>query len=106
MDVVNEYLKRFEVVKSYGRYEYRKIAPRMVCRDGFTMSVQASDRHLCSPRKRVGPYDAVEVCFPSAEEPLLLPYAEDAAAYADTIYGKVPVAVVSTVIEKHGGLRE
>ena len=47
------------------------------CADGFTMSVQASRGNYCSPRNDSGPYDSVEVGFPSSFDVYLHQYAED-----------------------------
>lgn len=75
----------------------------IVCADTFTMSVQASAYHYCTPRNNTGPYTAFEVGYPSEMEELLLPYAEDKEHPTDTVYGWVPAEVIDKVIEKHGG---
>jgi len=78
---------------------------RIKCADGFTMSVQASIGHYCSPRMTgLGFYDAYEVGYPSEEEPLLVPHAEDTSRPTETVYGWVPVQVIVDVIAKHGGV--
>lgn len=78
-------------------------APRIRCRDGFTMSVQASEFHYCTPRNNTGPWVCVEVGFPSQKEDLLMEYAEDPDHPTETVYGYVPVEIVIEIIEKHGG---
>lgn len=81
-----------------------RIIPRIVCADGFSMSVQASETHYCRPRSSGMPsYDAVEVGYPSAAEDALLPFAEDADRPTDTVYGGVPVEVVNEIVNRHGG---
>jgi hypothetical protein len=86
------------------------IRKQTVCRDGFTMSVQASAYHYCSPRVDGLPkrrYTAFEVGFPSQVEPLLLPYMEPPGkgkGPCDTVYGYVPAYVVRKVVKKHGGV--
>ena len=82
-----------------------KLNEKVVCADGFTMSVQAHDGSYCEP-KRAGAswYSMVEVGFPSEVESLLIPYAEDSDTPCDTVYGYVPVQVVTNVIAKHGGI--
>lgn len=81
------------------------IKPRTVCKDGFSMSVQASEFHYCEPRNNLGPYKSFEVGFPSEPEELLYPYME---TYEDGdctgIYPRVPAQVVESIIIKHGGL--
>ena len=77
--------------------------PPIVCADGFTMSVQASRAHMCTPREDVGPWLSVEVGFPNRIEPLLWPYAEVPGNWTETVYGGVPVEIVAAVVELHGG---
>ena len=78
---------------------------RVVCADGFTMSVQAHDGAYCTPRVDNGEkYTEVEVGFPSQEEPLLMQWAENATQPTNTVYGWVPAQVVINVIAKHGGI--
>lgn len=82
-----------------------KFFKRVVCSDGFSMSVQAHDGSYCHPRRGGAEiYESVEVGFPSAREPLLLEWADTPLAPTETVYGWVPVAVVRRVIEKHGGM--
>ena len=80
------------------------IAPPMACRDGFTMSVQAGEGNYSTPRSETGPWTAYEVGFPSEEEEILMPYAEDPSTPTRTVYGWVPIATVALVVDKHGGL--
>ena len=48
---------------------------RAICKDGFSLSVQADSMTYCSPRVNdADEYTAVEVGFPSWDEPLLAPY--------------------------------
>lgn len=75
----------------------------IICNDGFSMSVQASQNHYSDPRSNTGPYCAVEVGMPSSMEPLLMPYAENADKPTETIYGWVPSNIVWDTIVKHGG---
>lgn len=81
-------------------------AYRVVCKDGFSMSVQASKYHYCTPRDNFGPYTSFEVGFPTQQEELLLEYAEDRRNPTDTVYGYVPTDVVEAVVAKHGGVDE
>ena len=80
--------------------------PPIECADGFRMSVQASEYHNCAPQENEGPYEEVEVGYPSMEEPLLTPYAEDPSRLTETVYAWVPMHVVEKVIQKHGGTVE
>lgn len=86
----------------------------VVCADGFTMSVQANRNAYCDPAidsesldlLRHKKYTLVEVGFPSKEEPLIMPWAEDKTSPTNTVYGYVPVDIVTNVIVKHGGIIE
>ena len=79
----------------------------VICADGFRMSVQAHESAYCEPRlNKQKKYNLVEVGYPSEEEPLIMPWVEDRARPTETVYGYVPVDVVTTVIVKHGGIVE
>ena len=79
----------------------------VVCADGFKMSVQANNSAYCEPRAAgQEKYNLVEVGFPSEKESLLMPWAESPEDPTGTVYGYVPVDIVSNVIVKHGGLVE
>jgi hypothetical protein len=83
----------------------RKHYDRVVCADGFAMSVQASVYNYCQPQQSGAPkYDLVEVGFPTAEESILMPYAETPEDPTGTVYAYVPVELVTNVIIKHGGM--
>jgi len=80
---------------------------RVVCKDGFSMSVQAHEGAYCSPRvNNAETYTAVEVGYPNRLENLLMPWCEDDTRPCDTVYGYVPCHRVSLVITKHGGMVE
>ena len=74
------------------------------CRDGFTMSVQASKTNYNSPRNDSGPYVSAEVGFPSSYDFYLHKYAEDASDPTNTVYGWVPAHVIRMCIDAHGGM--
>lgn len=92
--MINEYLKK---------YFDNPLKPVIKCKDGFSMSVQASKTHYCFPRADGGPYTAVEIGFISDPEPLLLPYTIDKENQTETVHGWVPIEVAEAVILKHGG---
>lgn len=77
---------------------------KVICADGFSISIQASEFHYCIPRTNFGPYEAVELGFPTREEPLIAEYAEDKTNLTGTVYGYVPVEIVDQMIEDHGGI--
>ena len=84
--------------------------PRIVCRDGFSISVQARESAYCSPRSDQGPYSMVECGYPSREPKSwkLKEFAElyGTDDYTDTVYPYVPVEIVQEELELHGGIVE
>jgi hypothetical protein len=77
---------------------------KVKCADGFTISIQASSFHYCSPRDDEGPYTHVECGFPSEHEPLLDEYCGDLDNPTDTVYGYVPRSVIEAVMAKHNAV--
>lgn len=104
---INQFLKATKEIKELaGGYEIREHAPRVVCADGFNMSVQVSSGHYCTPRiNDAAEYSEVEIGYPSEREELLMPFAEREEHPTDTVYGYVPVSIVDEVIAKHGGFK-
>ena len=90
----------------------QKTRDYVVCADGFTMSVQASENHYCSPRVNGAEviYGRVEIGFPSEREPEFDEYVEDLSQdgkdidWTGSVYGWVPSDIVALVIAKHGGM--
>ena len=81
--------------------------PKIVCVDGFKMSVQVGFSLYSTPKKVAKRYSAVEIGFPSEHEPLIEEFAErveDEIDYTDTVYPYVPVKIVDKVLKKHGGI--
>ena len=84
--------------------------PKIVCVDGFEMSVQVGSSLYSTPKKVAKRYSAVEIGFPSEREPLIEEYVElsifeeEFVDYTDTVYPYVPVKIVNKVLKKHGGI--
>ena len=77
----------------------------VICADGFRMSVQANEGAYCEPRQNdEKKYNLVEVGFPTEREPLIMPWCENDHNPTNTVYGYVPVDIVTNVIVKHGGM--
>lgn len=96
--ITQEFLKNSYVSK----YETRS---RVVCKDGYSISVQASEYHYCTPRINLedGYYYEVELGFPNEYDELIDGYAEDKGS-TDTVFPYVPIEVVDELIAKHGCL--
>lgn len=101
---VNEYLETTRDERKGRGYAFLAIRPAIVCADGLTLSVQASDTHYSEPREIYGPYSAVEIGFPSDVIPEIMEWAETPETPTQTVYGWVPVEVVDAVIVAHGGI--
>jgi hypothetical protein len=84
--------------------------PRIVCKDGFSISVQARESAYCTPRNDHGPYTKVECGYPSSVpiSERLKEFAElfGTDEYTETVYAYVPVEVVQEELELHGGIVE
>lgn len=97
---LQEFIKQTTKIEN----EYMNVRNRLICNDGFNMSVQGSRGHYCTPRTNTDSYQSLEIGFPSEEEPLIYQYAEDKERLTDTVYGYVPVEIIQEVINKHGGI--
>lgn len=105
--MISDFLKRQNKSIKVGYSECFEVRPRLKCKDGFSISVQASSNHYCTPRTNLenGDYKKVELGYPSEEEDLIKEYAET-TNYTDTTYWYVPVEIVEKIIIKHDGLVE
>ena len=112
---INEFIQR-NLKVTYPAEEYssmkdvltRSRLPKIICEDGFEMSVQVGFSLYSTPKKIAKRYSAVEIGFPSEHEPLIEEYAEsfceDKTDYTDTVYPYVPVKLVDKVLKRHGGI--
>lgn len=124
-DLVNDYFRRFypaaldrdapdqwevsDMPRGMRRYigpgGNRGHFPRLVCVDGFSVSVQAHWGTYSMPHDDYAEsYSEVELGFPSAADDLITEYAESPETPTGTVYGYVPIEVVCRLIEKHGGI--
>lgn len=103
---LNDYLmknRNADDPKVYADIEY-PIVPRITCKDGFSLSVQANHGAYCQPRSNIGDWRSVEVGFPSAPPELIMEYAESKDSPTDAVYGYVPIGLVEELIGMHGGV--
>lgn len=81
---------------------------RIVCNDGFSMSVQAFDGAYCHPREFLNDaneYTHFKVGFPSSDEITFLSYAEDIGNPTETVYPYVLAFFIQQTIDMHGGIK-
>ena len=81
---------------------------KVICKDGFEMSVQANRMAYCHPRETgAESYDSVEVGYPKPHEEILARYAEISPQMDHSgVYPWVPAHVVTMICAKHGGVVE
>ena len=96
----------------------KDLNPKIVCADGFTMSVQARKGAYCTPRcdYPAFPHTHVECGFPSSTpmtaelrgyaEALCGCYENEECDFTETVYGYVPVETVMAELKEHGGIVE
>ena len=73
--------------------------------DGMSLSVQASDSHMCYPRETIkddSEYEEVEVYSHGVYVHELVHYASETRF----TYGYVPIKIMEELVEKHGGIKE
>lgn len=86
--------------------------PRIVCADGFSISVQARSSSYCLPREDNVPHTHMEGGFPSSAplDPELLEMRENSfdpeGDPCETVYPYVPREVFEREFELHGGVVE
>jgi len=88
----------------YANTDLRAPCSKIVCYDGFEVSVQASSVHYCTPRDNEGPYTEVELGYLLEPVEAWVEYAEDPDDLTRTIYPYVPIELVEAVLEAHGGV--
>lgn len=108
---LNDYLMSFRDADGLGFPEgesgYKStfpLAKRINCKDGFSISVQATHGAYCSPRQNIGPWHEVECGFPSDVPDGLMTYAEDPDSPTETVYPYTPIELVEKLIALHGGM--
>ena len=92
-------------------FDFQRARKRVVCADGFSMSVQGSQNNYCEPRTDGWKtrYSSVEIGFPSEKVEDLMEYMEDLgldddADPTDQVYPYVPAVIVCKVIANHGNM--
>ena len=95
---INEYMENAPL-EDFGRLAVRE---HVVCGDGFTLSVQASDFHYCTPRSKEGPWTHFEVMLDDYEED----WEDSLADTSMPLYVRVPAEDIDALIAKHGGYGE
>jgi len=86
---------------------YIQIRPRIICSDGFSVSIQASSSHYCIPRNNTGPYTHFELGFPSEIVDEWIPYCEGHSESEDPrekVYPRVPIHLIVNELKLRGNV--
>ena len=99
---INNYLNMYNV-KCEG-WKGNMVRPRVKCRDGYTVSVQAGYGCYSTPDRFSYYFTHVELGYPNDSDEELLSYAENPNDLTGTIYAQVPIELVDSILNKHGGI--
>lgn len=102
-DYVNQWLSEHKATDPTKGLFYKTVVPHITCKDGTTLSVQASGAHYCNPKSDSGPWSSVEVWCIRKGKRTIYPRSFGAGGKHDP-YGWVPVEIVNNFIKRHGGL--
>ena len=103
-DWVNDYIREHNRHLNLTSY-YMTHLPKVVCADGFVVSMQVGEGIYSNPRvSNAKHYTSVELGYPNISDSLISKYAEDPKDETDTVYPYVPIGVVNRLFEKHGGI--
>jgi len=100
LDQLQKHLMSSKVIKTKSGHEYKDTAEAVQCKDGSTMSVQASRTHYCEPRENHGPYTHVEVWFCGTV------WRWNEYGDASDPYAYLPIELVVDEIDRRGGIKE
>jgi hypothetical protein len=92
------------IIATHKTGDYFGPRPKIVCNDGFHMSVQGGGGIYSSPRKASDYYIEMEIGYSSEREELIMEFAETPENPTGTVYGYVPIDIIKAVIEKHNGI--
>lgn len=103
---IYEFMQRARELKVKRHEESAAPILRAVTWKLFSVSIQASQHHYCTPRGDFHPsnYTHVELGCPSKKVEVWMEFAEDQANPCDTVYGYVPITLVEMVLDKKGGI--
>ena len=114
----NEFIKKTRKVHKFtgafgDDFKIEEKRPRVICADGYSVSMQVGDGLYSEPREYGADYySEVELGYPNMEDELINEYAECGwddddnriYNYTKTVYPYVPVEIVDKLFEKHGGI--
>lgn len=102
LQIVEEINRRFAEREEWARGTLDHL-PSLKASDGFTVSVQASEYHYCTPRNNAGPYSHVECGFPK-ELPVAWAEWAETPDTTSTVFHYIPLIDVAREFARRGGL--
>jgi hypothetical protein len=101
---INDYLKANESYIGGRYYRMKTTTAKITCKDGFQISVQASQHHYCEPREDDGPYTQVECGYPTGPVSEALQEYSEEPDTLNTIFAFVPIEIIEAELALHGGI--
>jgi len=93
-------------IEEYFKLSYKHFPrPQIVCRDGFTVSIQGGKYYYSIPKKNGSNFEEYELGFPEPSDSWLLE-ALNVPDSKEDVFGYVPLRIVNTLLERHGGIDE
>jgi len=105
MMTTQEYLKATWPLTLLPETKEQKLRPRVWCKDGFNISIQADKYTYCTPRENGNiTYHEVELGYPSHPMPEFAEWGAGENGETPSIWAYVPVLVVDVLLRAHGGI--
>lgn len=101
---IHEFLKETYSIHKVGGYQIQDVRPKVICNDGFSISVQGSKYHYSTPRKDGYKFTHVELGYPSEYEVWMLEHL--GLNINDEVGGYIPIEKVQELLDRHGGILE
>ncbi len=99
LEQLQAHLATGEIIPVTDVYSVKMPVNPVRCKDGTTMSVQASGNAYCTPRNNVGPYTHVEVWRCGSPE------AWSEYGDGEYPYAYIPIEMVVAEIDRRGGMK-
>lgn len=109
MNLINDYLYNSlssaqKFMAKHPMYDIRR--PRLVCEDGFAFNVDAGQQFYSEPDGFSMKYITVQLSNVSESIDVLLEFGFPDGSYDFGTYKFVPVELVDSLIELHGGIKK
>jgi hypothetical protein len=92
--IVNKLPKYNSILDAKMLHNY--INPKIICNDGFSISVQGGSWYYSTPKEKTDVYLELEIGFASEKDEIMLNY--------DETRGYVPINEINECLKRHGGI--